>query len=748
MVVIRLLGRMLSFFWLLLIFLLFSVLWSAPVLAESQPRGYAGRVERPAAPAFWARLRDDARGRWLEFDAARFRAVAREIRESGEALVQLPMPAGDPVQVLLRDSEVLPPGLQAKFPRILTLAGEVPSQPQVRVRLEWNGHELGGALWRNGKRYWVQRVVGDPARQAYLLATPAQRLAARLGAEARDGPDKSAEDWSDTVLELPDAYGKPEESIGVEPISDATGGLRTIRVALATTGEYAQYHGGTKQRVMEELARAVNRVNEVFLRDLGVRLVLAEGTDQLIFLDPYQDPFSNGDLFKLLQEGTGLIPEVMPDDSYDLGHVFGVGGGGLAYKGVVCRPFKSGGVTGVSQPTGDYFWIDYVAHEIGHQLGADHTFNGEHGNCSVARNENHAFEPGSGSTIMGYAGICSLDNIQARSDDYLHVGSIEQVRELFEFLDQNSPGCGAPGSAGRPQELFAVLPPGGFVLPKETPFFLAGDAYAPAGAGDLLYSWEQIDLGPSAGLGEALPGTEVPLFRSLRPSANPTRYLPQIRDLIMGRDRPDEQLPNYARRLSFALSVRDSEGALDFDTLEFEVTDQAGPFEVISPSQDGQFIGGEALFVSWIVADTDQPPVNCATVDILLAEDAGEVFDTVLSAGTPNDGFSVASLPNRSIAQGILMVRCSSAPFFALAPGQINVFADGGAVGADYDIVIPDGKVIPTASLAAYETTRTVRNGGSLRVDSGGSLRLRGSQVRLLPGFIAKAGSKVTIQPN
>jgi subtilisin-like proprotein convertase family protein len=442
--------------------------------------------------------------------------------------------------------------------------------------------------------------------------------------------------------------------------------LRTYRIAISATGEYTNFHGGSVADALAAQVTTMNRVNGVYERDFGVTMSIVPNNDEIIFTNPSTDPFSNGETFAMINQNPTVINNAIGLANYDIGHVFGTNSGGLAGFGVTCDFDKARGVTGSGAPIGDPFDIDYVAHEIGHQFGASHTFNNF---CSGNRADNTAVEPGSGSTIMAYAGICP-PNVQNNSDDHFHGISMRQIG-----LQISSDNCPVVTSL---ENLAPVLDSvtTDFFIPAQTPFSLTAFASDPD-EGDLLtYNFEQMDNE----ITEQPPvatATEGPMFRSFSPTTNPTQYFPRLETLTGSGNTTWQVLPSVDRTMNFRCTVKDNAaggGCAQYEDLEFEVVSEAGPFVVTQPSSGGivweAFTGEE---VTWSVADTDLPPINADLVDILLSVDGGLTYPYVLADDVPNDGEATVSVPNAPTEDARVMVTNAERTFFDISNTDFTI---------------------------------------------------------------------------
>jgi chitodextrinase len=462
--------------------------------------------------------------------------------------------------------------------------------------------------------------------------------------------------------------------------------LRTFRLALSCTGEYATYFGGTKALALAGMNNTLTRCNGIFESDFGLRLVLIASNDNVIYTsaatDPYADAASMSSWNSQLQS---TLTAVIGESNYDIGHLFGAtgGGGNAGCIGCVCvNGSKGSGYTSPSSgiPAGDNFDIDYVAHEMGHQLGANHTYTHVTESGTGAQ-----MEPGSGSTIMSYAGITTKD-IQRHSDPYFHAISIQQVTNNIKA--KTCPTLTATGNS------IPVVNAGlDYTIPKGTPFMLTGTA-SDANGDVLTYTWEEMDLGTATTATPIATATSGPIFRSYAPTTSPTRYFPRMATVLSGltitagTEIPWEVLPTVARTLNFRMTVRDNRAggpANNSDDVIVTVNGVAGPFTVSSPNTAVTYTGGSIQTITWNVAGTTGNGVNCANVDILLSTDGGQTFPITLKTSTANDGSESIVIPNIAGSSNRIMIKGNNHVFFDVSDTNFSI-SNGTALT---DIIAP-----------------------------------------------------------
>lgn len=454
------------------------------------------------------------------------------------------------------------------------------------------------------------------------------------------------------------------------------GKLRNFRLALACTIEYAEFHwtaaGLTaatpvpqrKNAVLAAMNVTMTRVNAVYERELSVTMTIIPNNLDLVNIT--SDTYTNDNGAAMLTQNQTAIDGTIGSANYDIGHVFSTGGGGIANLNSPCRAgFKARGVTGLPQPVGDIFDYEYVAHEMGHQYGSPHTFNTNQANCGPQRSSADAYEPGSGSTIMAYAGLCGAENVQGFTDIYFHQRSLFR---MWTNITNGNSQCGDETDTGNS----APVANAGvdYIIPRFTPYRLTGSATDADGEGTLTYTWEQYDLGPAGSPAESNP--TGPLVRSFEGTSNPTRYIPNLRDLMNSNGSTDwEKLAGTARNLNFQLTVRDNDprgGQTDSDGMIVQTAPTTGPFVVTSQTAANSIVWtpGETETITWNVGGTTGNGINTANVNILLSTDEGQTFDTVLASNVPNDGSHDIMVPNVSAPYCRVMVEGAGNIFFAV----------------------------------------------------------------------------------
>jgi hypothetical protein len=681
--------------------LLFAVALCVAANLTAQTRSYWNTSPEPQMSGERYIIPAKYRTLALDFDAMKsklaeapmeFTAQARQ----GTFRIELPMPDGSFKTFQVEESPVMHPQLAAKYPDIKTYRGYGIDDGTATLRMDITPIGFHAMILSA----YHSPVFIDPYQRGDLRHYISYFKEDFVEAQR----NKANSYWECRTTEEMDAAVKKqiEELInsGNMPLTGPQ--LRTYRLACTATRSYTNFHGGVAN-ASAAIVVTVNRVTGVYEKDLAVRMVLIPNNDTLILTNatsPY--PFtSENPSSTMLNQNQTFIDGRIGSANYDIGHVVSTGDGGIAGLGVVCRAgLKARGATGRPQPVGDPFDIDYVAHEMGHQFGANHTQNN---NCN--RVASAAYEPGSASTIMGYAGICPPD-LQNNSDDYFHVHSIIEMRNYIAGLGGGCPVVTNTGNS-QPTVSFGA---NGFNIPIQTPFTITGSGSDPDGD-TLTYCWEQYDLGPAGP--PSATATQGPLFRSFQPTLSPSRTFPRLQDLLNNTTNIGETFPTVSRALNFRLTVRDRRGGVNFTTNLYNVNTvaTAGPFRVTAPNTATvEWRATERRAVTWNVANTNVAPVNCQNVNILLSTDGGVTFPIILAQNTPNDGIDSITVPFIITNTARIKVEAADNIFFDISDFNFRILRP--LTDIDMSAISIAPRTTPVVNNQPNTVVVTVRNEG------------------------------------
>lgn len=565
-------------------------------------------------------------------------------------LVYFPDAEGNTKHYRIYEATVMHPELQAQFPEIRSYVGVCVDDKSSVVLFSMTIFGLHAMILSPKGTVLIDPFTSDLNQyMVYKKKDAVSTSSFECLTEGTDSSDKAPANFS------------PRNAYDIE---SNTGIFRTYRLGLACTVEYAQFHinaagvaGGTvtqrENAVLSAMNVTMTRVNGVFERDMSLTMEIVPNNANVIFFLPEKpDALTNSSGGSLINEIQPIMNAGIGSANYDIGHVFSTGGGGIAQLFSPCSGNKARGVTGQGSPVGDPFDIDFVAHEIGHQFGANHTQNNS---CQI--NLATAVEPGSASTIMGYAGICA-PNVQNNSDDYFHTVSLAEM-DAFVAGGGN---CSNNISNNNSSPIIEPIP--NYITPISTAFVLPGNA-TDADGDSLTYCWEQTNNEVSTQWPQP-NNPNGPSFRSLTPSTSPDRFMPGMTTILTGNLLSTdanrwEIVPSVSRTMNFALTVRDNELINGSQTARRDITvtttANAGPFLVNSPNTNVAWLAGSNQTVTWNVAGTTSNGIDCPFVDIFLSTDGGSTFPTLLASKVPNDGSELVSMPSTTGTQNRIMVK-------------------------------------------------------------------------------------------
>ncbi len=636
--------------------LVFFALFAVPILINAQTSIFTDVAEAAVSTSANKRIIIPNRYRTVLLDSASLKLFLKSVTKETEvtnrkasAILTIPLPDGSASRFHIWESSTMAPELAAQFSTIKTYTGQGIDDRTATIKLDWTEEgfhamilsPVTGAIFidpyaQDNKTFYQSYFKKDFTKKQLIPEKPPIKFPGYQAAESIESA----------------------QCIGTQ--------LRTYRLAVACTGEYAAFHGGTVALAQSAIVTTINRINGVYEKEINIRMILVANNTNIVYTNAATDPFNNFNADVLIGQSQSVIDAQIGNANYDMGHTFSTGGGGLSGLGIICRTGqKASTITGQSMPVGDPYDIDFVAHEIGHALGADHTFNSTSGSCAGNGSATTNMEPGSGTTIMAYAGICGADNIQTNSDAQFHAISLDEISTYTLFSTGNT--CGTLTATGNTPPV--VNAGSNYIIPKSTPFVLTGSG-TDANSDPLTYSWEQIDKGGAFGSPNN-PNGNAPLFRSFAPVVSPTRFFPRLSDQVNNTSTLGEILPSYARTMRFRLTARDNRaggGGVCFDSTSILVDGTAAAFTVTAPNTSGiVWFVNDFKTVSWNASTTAAAPISCANVTIQLSIDGGFTYPITLLASTPNDGTEEIQVPNNISAQARIRVMAVGNIFYDIS---------------------------------------------------------------------------------
>lgn len=639
---------------------------------------------------------------------AEFSADAQE----RTVVLEVPMPDGKLSRFRIEETQNMAQHLADAFPTWRTMRGYGIDDTTATGQFTWTSKGFSGYIFASGKVAYIDPYQENDTNNYYVYYKD------EFGRPTGEFSCRGGDEFSE-LLSV-DRFKQEPHSFATEFTNGAN--IRTYRLAVATTGEWAR---GTTMSVdpltvrtsaLAALVVSVTRLDGIFRRELSVTLTLvnppiANDMTNIIFDDPATDPYNNTDGIPQLAINQTTLNARVGIPNYDVGHLYGTGGGGVASSPSICSTQKAEGYSARAGFYGDPFTVDYAAHELGHQFGADHTYNNtDPGGACTTRSATDAFEVASGSTLMSYVGICSQRNLQQYVDTGIPMFHIRSLTTMVANIQDpgNGGSCGTAGMV--PNAIPTVNAGAAFTIPRLTPFTLTAVG-ADADAGDVLsYSWEQYDLAPSASGQTGVPantydvdtdGILRPLFRVYSPVASPSRTFPSLTFILnpagnnpAGSNNPPltftgthptnapgatcepmvtcvigENLPSVARTMNFRVSVRDQKGGTVDGGTTVTVSGATGPFQVTAPNNATVWQGGSTKTVTW---DVNGSNANAANVNILLSTDGGLTFPTTLLANAPNNGTANVVVPNTPTTTARVRIDGAGNIFFDIS--NVNFF--------------------------------------------------------------------------
>lgn len=637
---------------------------------------------------------------------------------SGQAGIEISVPnaKGQLERFRVWENSNFEPELQAQFPDIRAYIGKGITDPSASLHFSVSPIGVKTMILRADRRSeFIEPYTTD--HQVYVAYDRGTRSAGMLPWNCGTVEDQAM-----------------NQRLNADVLRASNQSYKTMRLALSCTGEYATYFGGTQAAALAGMNATMTRVNGINEKDLAIHLNIIGGNAAVIYTNAATDPYSDaatGAAGAWNTELQNTLTSVIGNAAYDIGHLFGASGGGgnAGCIGCVCvddtasttDENKGSGFTSPADgiPAGDNFDVDFVVHEMGHQMGANHTFS------YLTEGAGVNVEPGSGTSIMAYAGVVPTANlnIQPHSDPYFTYRSILQIQSNMatKTCPVSTPLANTPPTINAGAD---------YLIPKGTAFILKGTG-SDAQGDTITYCWEQNDHGAGqTGANSIAYPTKPsgPNFRTFNPTTSPNRYMPAFARVMEGNLTSTwESVSNVGRTMNFTLTGRDSNSPTSSqtatDAMVVTTTANAGPFQVTYPNTTNEtWMQNTSKTITWDVAGTDTNSINTSNVRISISTDNGVTFQTLV-ASTANDGSETITVPNTPAPYCRIMIEAIGNIYYALSKSfsigytvtvtnTCNNYTSspGSAVGTGatgfygYAVAVPDSFTITDANLTVNIT--------------------------------------------
>jgi len=226
---------------------------------------------------------------------------------SKERFLEMPLPDGTMANFRIVGSPVMAKQLGDKYPDIKTYSGIDINNPANSVRFDLTPKGFHAMMFTEK----FGTVFIDPysfGQKGHYVVYEKKNFRSSINKVFECGVVGKAVDESN-FRSANTAYG------------DCT--MRTYRIAIAATGEYTAFHGGTQADALAAQVTTMNRVNMIYMRDMAIFMEIVPNNDLIVYTNAGSDPYTNGNPGAMINQVVTDCNSNIGIDNYDIGHVFG-----------------------------------------------------------------------------------------------------------------------------------------------------------------------------------------------------------------------------------------------------------------------------------------------------------------------------------------------------------------------------------------------------------------------------------------